>query len=554
MEYHYSFVAWQQLFNQGHDIIMNFTLTTDNLLTSAKQQADLLIVLLQTQASPPETSSKGVQATIAQAMQAGHFSAKKDSALALYQDKGWAAPRALLLGVDASQTNTLQAALEKHIKAHSKDCTTLAICFAQQPTPEQLHAAMQAANNACYTYTHTKPSAKAGLQKVIWSMPQAAACRAAFDYGQALIGGMALAREWGNRPANFATPSKLADAAKHIAKQGNAGSDKKAFTCDVLDRAKVEKLGMGAFLSVAQGSDEPLRFIVLQYKGAGSKKQQPLVFVGKGITFDSGGISIKPGAGMDEMKFDMCGAASVLGLFESLRLLRPAIDVIGLIPACENMPNGRATKPGDVVTSMSGQTIEVLNTDAEGRLVLCDALTYAERFKPLAVIDIATLTGNCVMALGSTRAGLFSCNDPLAQALELAANNSHDLCWRMPMDDAYGKSLHSNFADVANIGARTAGAISAAKFLQRFTKKYPWAHLDIAGVAWNEGAAKGATGRPVPLLLQFVAQQAKAPQAFEATPSKPAPTADAAKAPKAAPARATKAVTKAATKRQPSAK
>ena len=292
---------------------MNFTLTTDNLLTSAKQQADLLIVLLQTQASPPETSSKGVQATIAQAMQAGHFSAKKDSALALYQDKGWAAPRALLLGVDASQTNTLQAALEKRIKAHSKDCTTLAICFAQQPTPEQLHAAMQAANNACYTYTHTKPSAKAGLQKVIWSMPQAAACRAAFDYGQALIGGMALAREWGNRPANFATPSKLADAAKHIAKQGNAGSDKKAFTCDVLDRAKVEKLGMGAFLSVAQGSDEPLRFIVLQYKGAGSKKQQPLVFVGKGITFDSGGISIKPGAGMDEMKFDMCGAASVLG-------------------------------------------------------------------------------------------------------------------------------------------------------------------------------------------------------------------------------------------------
>ena len=508
MEYHYSFVAWQQLFNQGHDIIMNFTLTTDNLLTSAKQQADLLIVLLQTQASPPETSSKGVQATIAQAMQAGHFSAKKDSALALYQDKGWAAPRALLLGVDASQTNTLQAALEKRIKAHSKDCTTLAICFAQQPTPEQLHAAMQAANNACYTYTHTKPSAKAGLQKVIWSMPQAAACRAAFDYGQALIGGMALAREWGNRPANFATPSKLADAAKHIAKQGNAGSDKKAFTCDVLDRAKVEKLGMGAFLSVAQGSDEPLRFIVLQYKGAGSKKQQPLVFVGKGITFDSGGISIKPGAGMDEMKFDMCGAASVLGLFESLRLLRPAIDVIGLIPACENMPNGRATKPGDVVTSMSGQTIEVLNTDAEGRLVLCDVLTYVERFEPEAVIDVATLTGACVIALGHHITGLMANHNPLAHELIAASEQSGDRAWRLPLGDEYQEQLESNFADMANIGGRPGGAITAGCFLSRFTRKYNWAHLDIAGTAWRSGKAKGATGRPVALLAQFLLNRA----------------------------------------------
>lgn len=494
---------------------MNFSLTTDNLLISAKQQADLLIVLVQSETTLSGTTGKGVQAAIAQAMQAGHFSAKKDSALALYQDKGWAAPRVLLLGLDLTQADTLRTTMEKHIKAHSKDCTTLAICFAQQPTPEQLHAAMQAANSASYTYTHTKPSAKASLQKVLWSVPQAAACRAAFDYGCALIAGVALAREWGNRPANFATPGKLAEAAKNIVKQGNAGHDKKTFTCDVLDRSKVEKLGMGAFLSVARGSDEPLRFIVLQYKGA-SKKQQPLVFVGKGITFDSGGISIKPGAGMDEMKFDMCGAASVLGLFESLRLLRPAIDVIGLIPACENMPNGRATKPGDVVTSMSGQTIEVLNTDAEGRLVLCDALTYAERFKPLAVVDIATLTGNCVMALGNTRAGLFSCNDQLAQSLQLAADTSRDQCWRMPMDDAYGKGLHSNFADVANIGGRTAGSISAAKFLERFTKKYPWAHLDIAGVAWNEGAAKGATGRPVPLLLQFVVQQANAPQVFAA--------------------------------------
>ena len=513
---------------------MNFSLLTDNLLLTGKQQADLLIVLYQPDTAPAKASDKGVQAAIVQAMQAGHFAAEKNKTLALFQSKGWAAPRVLLLGFDATQPDALRETLEKNIKAHSQNCATLAICFAQTPAPAQLHTAMLAASSACYSYTHTKPSAKAStqpsLKKVLWSMPDAASCRTEFAYGQALVGGVALAREWGNRPANFATPGKLADVAKDIAKQGNAGQGQKVFSCEILDRAKIEKLGMGAFLSVAQGSDEPLRFIVLQYNGAG-KKQQPLVFVGKGITFDSGGISLKPGAGMDEMKFDMCGAASVLGLFESLRLLRPAIDVVGIIPACENMPNGRATKPGDVVTSMSGQTIEVLNTDAEGRLVLCDALTYAERFKPLAVIDIATLTGNCVMALGNLRAGLFSSNDPLAQALQQAADTARDLCWRMPMDHAYGKGLKSNFADIANIGARTAGAISAAKFLERFTKKYPWAHLDIAGVAWNEGAAKGATGRPVPLLLQFVAQQAKAPQAFatksaacsNAKPAKPAP-------------------------------
>ena len=243
-------------------------------------------------------------------------------------------------------------------------------------------------------------------------------------------------------------------------------------------------------------------------------RDQPVVMVGKGVTFDTGGISLKPGAAMDEMKYDMGGAASVLGLFEALRLLRPAINVVGLIPSCENMPSGRATKPGDVVTSMSGQTIEVLNTDAEGRLILCDALTYAERFKPQAVVDIATLTGNCVLALGDVRCGLFSANDRLAQALQQAADEAHDLCWRMPMDDAYGKGLQSNFADMANIGGRTAGSISAAKFLERFTSKYPWAHLDIAGVAWNEGAAKGATGRPVPLLLQFVVNLAQKPVAF----------------------------------------
>ena len=367
---------------------------------------------------------------------------------------------------------------------------------------------------------------------------------------------MDLAREWANRPGNYATPTKLAEAAKEIVRQANSGKQKKVFACEVLDKAKVEKLGMGAFLSVAKGTDEPLRFIVLRYQGA-AMRDQPVVMVGKGITFDTGGISLKPGAAMDEMKYDMGGAASVLGLFEALRLLRPAINVIGLIPSCENMPSGRATKPGDVVTSMSGQTIEVLNTDAEGRLILCDALTYAERFKPQAVVDIATLTGNCVLALGNVRCGLFSANDRLAQALQQAADDAQDLCWRMPMDDAYGNGLQSNFADVANIGGRTAGSISAAKFLERFTSKYPWAHLDIAGVAWNEGTLKGATGRPVPLLLQFVLNLAQTPTAFAGEPASTAQTVQAVRAgtaPRRSAGVAAKSKTKASTRTAKTAK
>jgi leucyl aminopeptidase len=237
------------------------------------------------------------------------------------------------------------------------------------------------------------------------------------------------------------------------------------------------------------------------------------VLVGKGITFDTGGISIKPAAEMDEMKYDMCGAASVLGVFKALGELKPAINVVGLIPATENMPDGLAVKPGDVVTSMSGQTIEILNTDAEGRLVLCDALTYAERFKPQAVIDIATLTGACVIALGSVRSGLFSSNDALAQSLQSAGDVSGDACWRMPLDDDYAEGLKSRFADVANVAGRQAGSVTAAKFLQRFASPYPWAHLDIAGTAWRSGAAKGATGRPVGLLVHYLLGQSdKAPK------------------------------------------
>ena len=319
----------------------------------------------------------------------------------------------------------------------------------------------------------------------------------------AQIAGVSLAREWGNRPANHATPDLLAQAAKALSKHPKV-------SCEVLGLKEVLRLGMGSFAAVAQASAEPLRFIVLHYKGAAAS-QAPVVLVGKGITFDTGGISIKPAPEMDEMKFDMGGAASVLGVFKSLSLLKPKLNVVGLIPACENMPDGLAVKPGDVVTSMSGQTIEILNTDAEGRLILCDALTYAERFKPKAVIDIATLTGACVIALGAIRSGMFATEDALADALQKAGNDAMDLCWRLPLDEEYAESLKSNFADVGNVGGRPGGAITAAKFLHRFAQKYPWAHLDIAGTAWKGGGAKGATGRPVGLLLQYLlSQQASA--------------------------------------------
>jgi len=315
--------------------------------------------------------------------------------------------------------------------------------------------------------------------------------------GQAIAKGVDLARELGNLPGNVCTPTYLASEAKKLARGQTALSVK------VLEEKAMKELGMGSLLSVSAGSEQPAKLIVLEYKG-GHKKDAPFALVGKGITFDTGGISLKPGAGMDEMKFDMCGAASVLGTFKALVELQPAINVVGVIAASENMPSGSATKPGDIVTSMSGQTIEILNTDAEGRLVLCDALTYTERFKPKTVIDIATLTGACVVALGNHASGLFSNNEDLAQAILKAGQAANDRAWQMPLWDDYQKQLDSNFADIANIGGPAGGSITAACFLSRFTKNFAWAHLDIAGTAWLSGAAKGATGRPVPLLVQYL--------------------------------------------------
>ena len=313
--------------------------------------------------------------------------------------------------------------------------------------------------------------------------------------------GINLAKNLANRSANVCTPRHLASEARKIGKR----SDK--LTIKVIEEKEMLQLGMGSFLAVAKGSTEPAKFIIANYKGA-NKNKKPVVLIGKGVTFDSGGISLKPGSGMDEMKYDMGGAASVLGCVEALAALEPKINVVALIPATENMPDGKAIKPGDIVKSMSGKTIEILNTDAEGRLILCDALTYCSRFNPDCVIDVATLTGACVVALGKHATGLLSNNDDFADEILKAGEKAHDRAWQLPLWDDYRAQLNSPFADIANVGGRFAGTITAAIFLSAFAENYKWAHLDIAGTAWNSGALKGATGRPVPLLMEFLLRRA----------------------------------------------
>ena len=320
-------------------------------------------------------------------------------------------------------------------------------------------------------------------------------------HGEAIACGANLTKDLGNLPPNICTPSYLASTGTKLARQYKMKSK-------VFNQKEIERLKMGSFLSVAKGSREAPKFICIEHYG-GKKNQKPIVLVGKGITFDAGGISIKPSADMDEMKYDMCGAATVLGVLKTVGELKLPINLVALIPTCENLPDGNALKPGDIVRSMSGQTIEVLNTDAEGRLILCDALTYAERFNPDVVVDIATLTGACVIALGHHATGLFSNDDSLANDLSVAGYEAHDKAWHMPLWDEYQPQLDSNFADMANIGGRAAGSITAACFLSRFAKKYSWAHLDIAGTAWKSGKQKGGSGRPVPLLSQFLINKTK---------------------------------------------
>jgi leucyl aminopeptidase len=352
--------------------------------------------------------------------------------------------------------------------------------------------------------TGTKPPTPA-LRRIAFGVTNDKARRDTqhgLDDGKGIAAGMQLTRDLGNLPANVCTPRYLAQAARGLARR------QRSIKVRVLGRPAIAKLGMGSFLSVTAGADEPPQLILLEYRG-GSRAAPPVALVGKGITFDTGGISLKPAGEMDEMKFDMCGAASVLGTLKAVGEMRLPVNVIGAIPTTENMPGGRATRPGDIVKSLSGQTVEILNTDAEGRLILCDALTYVERYQPAAVIDIATLTGACVIALGHVVSGLFANDDALAREVSAAGDTAYDRVWHMPLLDDYPEQLMSNFADFANIGGRPAGAVTAACFLARFTRKYKWAHLDIAGTAWKSGREKGATGRPVPLLTQFLVSRAK---------------------------------------------
>jgi len=482
---------------------MDFQLKTLSTAQAAAEKADVLIVLVAAGSAPSKDAKDALSALIAEARKAGDLPDKSGKLLALYRPDGIAAPRVLLVSSGDGKPTSVRSAVAAAIGAAKASNPKRVVVAATQPLDgAALGSAVIAVADASYVYGTTKSKAEPRtIKQVVFGVPDAGGLREAFAEATATVAGVELAKEWANRPANYCTPTMLAGAAEELAKLPNV-------KCEVLGPKDVAKLGMGAFSAVAQGSAEPLRFIVLRYHGA-PRNQAPVVLVGKGITFDTGGVSLKPAAEMDEMKFDMCGAASVLGVFRALGDIQPAINVIGLVPACENMNDGRAVKPGDVVTSMSGQTIEVLNTDAEGRLILCDALSYAKRFEPSAVIDIATLTGACVVALGGVRSGLFSSDDALAAALTAAGEQSQDRCWRMPLDDDYAEGLKSNFADVANIAGRAGGAITAAKFLQRFTSDFPWAHLDIAGTAWKSGAAKGASGRPVGLLLNYLLTESR---------------------------------------------
>jgi len=457
---------------------------------------------------------------IGAALKSGDLSGKPGSTLLLRCIDGIAAERVLLVGLgkadafnDKNFAAAANAALRVLATLGSADAV-LALPFdavSGRDTDWAVGCVVLAAQEQAYRFDalKSKPEAPAaGVRKLTLLVDAAAVsgARTAVAQSVAIANGIALTKDLGNLPGNVCTPTYLANTAKKLGKEFRLG-------VEILDRRQMQALKMGSLLSVANGSEEPPKFIVVKYQG-GKAKDAPVVLVGKGITFDSGGISLKPGAGMDEMKYDMCGAASVLGTLRAVAEMKLKLNVIGVIPSSENLPSGRATKPGDIVTSMSGQTIEILNTDAEGRLVLCDALTYVERFKPAAVVDIATLTGACITALGHHNSGLFTRHDQhhdaLAEELLAAGRASGDTAWRMPIEDAYQEQLKSNFADMANIGGAPAGSVTAACFLERYTRSYTWAHLDIAGTAWKSGAAKGATGRPVPLLTRFLINRANA--------------------------------------------
>ncbi|SNX59531.1 aminopeptidase A. Metallo peptidase. MEROPS family M17 [Nitrosomonas ureae] len=459
---------------------------------------------------------KITQGYIKSILTSGDMDGKVNTSLLLHNVPGIHFKRILLIGLGKEQEfkeKTFLGAINSIFSTLQKTAVTDVMLFLSDfPIKERANEwkicqTVIAVISSVYQFNQlkSKPENNPGkLRKILLCIDNRSeliACEQAMQQGLAIAHGMNLTKDLGNLAPNICTPTYLATQAKNLAKTHK-------LKASILEEKDMEKLGMGSFLAVARGSEQPAKLIVLEYHGL-SKKEDPIVLVGKGVTFDTGGISLKPAAEMDEMKFDMSGAGSVLGTMLAVAEMKLPVNLVGIIPATENMPSGKATKPGDVVTSMSGQTIEILNTDAEGRLILCDALTYAERYNPKMVIDIATLTGACVIALGNFTTGLMSNDDKLTQELLAAGELTADRAWQLPLWDDYQDLLKSNFADIANIGGRTAGTITAACFLSRFTKKYRWAHLDIAGTAWKSGKDKGSSGRPVPLLTQFLITQSK---------------------------------------------
>ena len=442
----------------------------------------------------------------------GDLSGKTGSTLLLRGLPGVAAERVLLVGLgerkefaESAYRDALRGAANALRELGAKDAALFLVDakVGARPVSWNLRHAVLGMREGFYRFEQLKTQkkqAEPALARVVLPLGPSAQLTQALAEALATADGTALARTLGNLPANICTPGYLADEAKKLARQHK-------LAVQVLERRDMERLGMGAFLSVARASHQPPKLIVLRYSG-GAKRSKPLALVGKGITFDTGGISLKPAGEMDEMKFDMSGAAAVLGAIRALAGMHAPVNVVGVIPTCENMPGGSASRPGDVVTTLSGQTVEILNTDAEGRLILCDALTYAARFQPEAMVDVATLTGACVISLGHVATGLFANDQKLADEIREAADDAWDRVWQMPLWEDYQEQLRSNFADFANIGGRPAGSITAASFLARFTREMRWAHLDIAGTAWKSGREKGSTGRPVPLLVRFALRHA----------------------------------------------
>jgi leucyl aminopeptidase len=464
---------------------------------------------------PAELLDKAANGYISDIVRRGDMEGKAGSTLLLHNVPGTLSDRVLLVGLGKEKEfreKEFSNAIRTTVKTLNDTGAFDASIFLTELAVKKRSVAWRVRQTAIIALDATyrfdqfkskKDEVRRPLRKLTLGVErrnELAQAEEALQQGLAIAEGMALAKNLGNLPPNVCHPTYLAEQAQAMAEEFK-------LDCQILEREDMDKLGMHSLLSVARGAHQPPKLIVLSYKGA-KASEKPLVLVGKGVTFDTGGISLKPAAEMDEMKYDMCGAAGVLGTLQAVARMALPINLTVIVPATENMPGGNASRPGDIVASMSGQTIEILNTDAEGRLILCDALTYAERFDPDTVIDVATLTGACVVALAGVASGLFSNKDALARELLDAGDEAHDRAWHMPLWDDYQELLKSPFADMANIGGRWGGAITAACFLSRFTKKYDWAHLDIAGTAWKSGSDKGATGRPVPLLAHYILQRA----------------------------------------------